>query len=193
MQTFSVVILNSLLLQDLEVTARAGWCKERFSSHGKMDYSWSELLEIWSQLIASASQMARDDPKTMQVSGEGSSMSLLDCFAEWTVKRRQQSDYFQPRRGDAPFSWTLPVHSLRQKVLYLLTDQRVVSISPNFSPTAKRSVLDACAHDGPRGWVGRWLHKGRRSLAGLSFSWVGTFSLYGPGWSSGSCSAVLGP
>lgn len=28
------------------------WCKRRFISHGKIDYSWSELLEIQSQLVA---------------------------------------------------------------------------------------------------------------------------------------------
>lgn len=122
-QTSSVVILNSLLLQDLEATPRVGRCKERFSSCGKIDYSWSELLEIWSQLIAFASQMVHYNPKTMQVSGGGSSLSLLACFAEW-ISETRMAEWLFPTYGrrcsflmDVACPWTqaegaAPAHGL---------------------------------------------------------------------------------
>lgn len=65
---------------------------------------------------------------------------------------------------------------------------RVVSISPSFSPVAEGSALGACPCEAPWGSAGRWLW----TLAGLSFSWGGSFSPGTHRWSSGSCSAVLG-
>lgn len=66
--------------------------------------------------------MVHYDPKTMQPLEEGPPCPFLPALLSETIKHRQQSDYFQPTGGDVAFSWTLPVHGLRQKVLYLLTD-----------------------------------------------------------------------
>lgn len=124
---------------------------------------------------------------------EGPPCPFLPALLSETIKHRQQSDYFQPAGGDAAFSWTCPVHGLRQKVLTSSGTGRVVSISPSFSPIAEGSELSTCPHDGPRGLVGRWLCKGRRSLAGLSFSWEGCLSPHGlPSEAQASCSALLG-
>lgn len=63
------------------------------------------------------------DPKTGQSLEEGPPCPFLPALLSETVKHRQQSDYFQPTGGGAAaFSWMLPVHGLRQKVLYLLMD-----------------------------------------------------------------------
>lgn len=61
-------------------------------------------------------------PRLRRSLEEGPPCPFLPALLSETIKHRQQSDYFQPAGGDAAFSWTCPVHGLRQKVLHLLRD-----------------------------------------------------------------------
>lgn len=131
---------------------RVSWCKKRFISHSKIDYSWNELLEIQSQLIA-GTLWPHDYAGLWR-----SVLAVPSCLLCWvkplntgsrvTISKLQEET--QLSHGRCLFT-----DSNRRCCICSQTG-RVVSISPSFSPVALRvSRGGGCAKvGGPwQGWA----------------------------------------
>lgn len=89
---------------------------ERSSSNGKDDLNWNEPMEIWSQVIAFASQMVHYGSKNMQSLGKGSPCPFFLLFQK-VPGRVEISPQGLPHetQGAALLCWMLKVNVKEEK------------------------------------------------------------------------------